>query len=81
MTLFNSYYPPEEHNYNVSDGLTDFYRNNKDIADCVCEDVEFDISKGNDIQVCVPSLVILLNQMHREILSLKEQVEYLKSPD
>ena len=77
MTLFNSYYPLEDHNYDEEDRLTSLYRNYKTVTDCVCED----IPRLSDPELCVPSLIILLHQMHQEILSLKEQVEYLKDPE
>jgi len=77
MTLFNSYYPPKDHNYNKGDRLTSFYRNYETVTDCVYEDFRID----EDPELCVPSLVILLHQMHQSILSLQEQVEYLKDPE
>jgi hypothetical protein len=84
MTLFNSYYPPQDHNFHEGERLTSFYRNYETVTDCVCEDVGSDPWGRNfaDIsKLCVPSLIILLHQMHQSILSLQEQVEYLKDPE
>jgi hypothetical protein len=79
MTLFNSYYPPAEYDFRHDDRLTSFYRNYEVIADCVCDDtLQAYVSRGEDPELCVPSLVILLHQMHQEILSLREEVDQLK---
>lgn len=77
MTLFNSYYPPQDHNYDDEDRLKSLYQNYKTVTDCVCEDMKHMFNS----EFCLPSLIILLHQMHQEISSLKEQVEYLKDPE
>ena len=73
MALFNNYYPPQDHNYSDWERLRVFYPNYETVTDCVCEDFQID----QDPELCVPSLIILLHQMHQEILSLREEVDKL----